>query len=77
MPAANLGPAMILMGLYVLFLALFTAIGTAIGYACERAYPGSGSLVAVAIFLAAAWFAWTVSVRVSERFWPTPTQPSA
>ena len=66
---------MILMGLYLLFLAIFTGIGALVGYLSEQAYPGSGSLVAIAIFLTALWVAWTVSVRVSERFWPT--QPSA
>ena len=63
------------MGLYVLFLAIFTGIGALLGYASEQAYPGTGSLVAVGIFLVAVWVAWTISVRVSERFWPT--QPSA
>jgi uncharacterized membrane protein len=66
---------MILLGLYVFFLALFTAIGAAIGYVAEDSWPGSGSLIAVAIFLAAAWFAWVVSVRISERL--SPEQPSA
>lgn len=66
---------MILMGLYVFFLTIFTGIGVLIGYASEQSYPGSGSLVAVAIFLAALWFAWTVSLRISERYWPA--QPSS
>ena len=65
---------MILMGLYVLFLTIFTGIAAIVGYLSEQAYPGSGSLVAIGIFLAALWFAWTVSLRVSERFWPE--QPS-
>ena len=63
------------MGLYVLFLTIFTGIAALVGYLSEQAYPGSGSLVAIAIFLAALWVAWTVSLRVSERFWPA--QPSA
>ncbi len=66
---------MILLGLYVFFLALFTAIGAAIGYVAEDSWPGSGSLIAVAIFLAAAWFAWVVAVRVSERL--QPERPAA
>jgi hypothetical protein len=66
---------MIMLGLYVFFLTLFTAIGAAIGYVADQSWPGSGSLIAVAIFLGAAWFAWVVSVRVSERFWPE--QPTA
>ena len=66
---------MILMGLYVLFLALFTAIGAALGYVAEEHWPGSGSLVAIAIFLCALWVAWVIAVRVSERFWPEPQKP--
>ena len=61
---------MILLGLYVFFLALFTAMGAAVGYIAEDSWPGSGSLIAVAIFLVAAWCAWVISVRISEQFWP-------
>jgi uncharacterized membrane protein len=66
---------MILLGLYVLLLTIFTAMGAAVGYVAEGSWPGSGSLIAVAIFLAAAWFAWVISVRISERYWPD--QPAA
>ncbi len=69
---------MILMGLYAIFLTIFTGIGVLIGYASERAYPGSGSLVAVALFLIALWFAWTVSLRISDHYWPPqPSEPTA
>lgn len=69
---------MILMGLYLLFLTIFTGIAALVGYLSEQAYPGSGSLVAVAIFLTAVWLAWSVSVRVAERYWPEqPSEPSA
>jgi uncharacterized membrane protein YcfT len=66
---------MILLGLYVFFLVIFTAMGAAVGYVAEGSWPGSGSLIAVAIFLGAAWFAWVISVRISERYWPD--QPAA
>lgn len=72
---AHTGANMIILGLYVFFLALFTAIGAALGYVAEESWPGSGSLIAVAVFLAATWVSWVISVRVSERFWPE--QPSA
>jgi len=61
---------MIIAGLYVFFLALFTALGAGIGYVAEQRWPGSGTLIAVGIFMAAIWVAWTVTLRVSERFWP-------
>ena len=66
---------MIILGLYLFFLTLFTAIGAAVGYIVDESWPGSGSLIAVAAFLAATWFAWVVSVRISERL--SPEQPSA
>jgi len=66
-----------MLGLYVFFLTLFTAIGAVIGYIADESWPGSGSLIAVAVFLAAVWFAWVVSVRVSERFWPEPPASGA
>jgi hypothetical protein len=71
------GADMIMLGLYLFFLTLFTAIGAVIGYITDQTYPGSGSLIAVAVFLAAAWFAWVASVRISERFWPEPPASDA
>jgi hypothetical protein len=56
--------------LYLVVLAILTGLGAAVGYASETRYPGSGSLVAVGIFMVAVWLAWTISVRVSDRFWP-------
>ena len=66
---------MILFLLYFAFLALFTMLGALIGYAVDVRSPGSGSLVAIGIFMIALWVAWTVSVRITERFWPD--QPAA
>ena len=66
---------MIIAGLYVFFLAVFTAVGVGVGYVAEESWDGSGSLIAVAIFLAAVWFAWVAAVRVSERL--RPEQPTA
>ena len=68
---------MMLMGVYVLFLAIFTAIGAALGYVAEASYPGSGSLLGIAVFLAALWAAWVAALRVSERLWPEAEKPSA
>jgi hypothetical protein len=61
---------MILFLLYFAFLTLFTLIGALIGYLVDGRYPGSGSLVGIGIFMIALWVAWTVSVRITERFWP-------
>lgn len=61
---------MIMAGLYVFFLTVFTGAGAALGYLAEQRWPGSGSLIAVGVFLAAVWLAWTVSLRISEHFWP-------
>ena len=68
---------MIILGLYLFFLTLFTAIGAAVGYIVDESWPGSGSLIAVAAFLAATWFAWVVSVRIAERYWPQPPASDA
>ena len=66
---------MILLGLYVFFLAVFTGVAALLGYLAEASYPGSGSLIGITVFLGALWAAWVASLRVSERFWPQ--QPSA
>lgn len=69
------GAIMIIACLYVFFLAAFTAAGALLGYVAEQSWPGSGSLIAVAVFLAAVWFAWVAALRIWERFWPE--QPTA
>ena len=66
---------MILFVLYFAFLTAFSVLGGLIGYAADARYPGSGSLVTVAIFMIALWGAWTLSVRIAERYWPD--QPAA
>jgi hypothetical protein len=66
---------MIIAGLYVFFLVLFTAIGIGIGYFADESWPGSGTLIGTGAFLAAVWIAWVVTIRISEHFWPE--QPTA
>jgi hypothetical protein len=66
------GAAMILFLLYFLFLTAFSVLGALVGYVVEGNYPGSGSLVTIAILLIALWGAWTLSVRIAERYWPEP-----
>lgn len=66
---------MIIAGLYVFFLAAFTVTGVAVGYLAEGMWPGTGTLIAVGVFIAAVWFAWSVSIRIVEHFWPP--QPTA
>jgi len=61
---------MLILVLYVIILGIFAVAGTVIGYVANGFYPGSGSFVAVAIFLVACWLAWTVSVWITDRFWP-------
>ena len=63
---------MILFLLYFVFLTAFSVAGGLIGYAVDGRYPGSGSMVTVAIFMIALWGAWTISVRITERYWPQP-----
>ena len=66
---------MILFLLYFAFLTAFSVLGGLVGYVADARYPGSGSLVTVAIFMIALWGAWTLSVRITERYWPD--QPAA
>jgi uncharacterized membrane protein (DUF4010 family) len=61
---------MILFLLYFVFLTIFSVLGGLVGYAADARYPGSGSMVTVAIFMIALWGAWTISVRLTERYWP-------
>ena len=63
---------MILFVLYFAFLTAFSVLGGLVGYVVDDRYPGTGSLVTVAIFMIALWGAWTLSVRIAERFWPEP-----
>ena len=68
---------MMIFVLYFVFLTVFTVLGGVVGYVTDQSYPGSGSLVTVAIFMIALWAAWSISVRLTERFWPEqPTQPT-
>jgi uncharacterized membrane protein (DUF4010 family) len=61
---------MILFLLYFVFLTIFSVLGGLVGYAADARYPGSGSMVTVAIFMIALWGAWIISVRLTERYWP-------
>jgi hypothetical protein len=61
---------MILFLLYFVFLTAFSVLGGLVGYVVDGRYPGSGSMVTVAIFMIALWGAWTLSVRITERYWP-------
>jgi len=61
---------MILFLLYFVFLTIFSVLGGLVGYAADARYPGSGSMVTVAIFMIALWDAWIISVRLTERYWP-------
>jgi uncharacterized membrane protein YfcA len=63
---------MILFGFYFLFLTVFTVAGALVGYLVDARYPGSGSMVTVAVFMIALWGAWVLSVRITDRFWPEP-----
>jgi hypothetical protein len=63
---------MILFVLYFAFLTAFSVLGGLVGYVADGRYPGSGSLVTVAIFMIALWGAWIISVRITERYWPEP-----
>jgi uncharacterized membrane protein (DUF4010 family) len=63
---------MILFVLYFAFLTAFSVLGGLVGYVADARYPGTGSLVTVAIFMIALWGAWTISVRLTERYWPEP-----
>jgi hypothetical protein len=63
---------MLILVLYTIILVLFSVVGTVIGYVANDFYPGSGSFVAVAVFLVACWLAWSVSVAIMDRFWPDP-----
>jgi hypothetical protein len=66
---------MLLFGFYFLFLTIMSVIGFFIGLAAEQSYPGSGNIVTVAVFMIALWAAWTLSVRIVDRYWPD--QPAA
>lgn len=61
---------MLILVLYTIILVVFSFVGTVIGYVANDFYPGSGSFVAVTIFLVACWLAWNVSVVIMDRFWP-------
>ena len=61
---------MMIFVLYFLFLTVFTLLGGLVGYIADQSYPGGGSLVTVAIFMIALWAAWSISVRLTECFWP-------
>jgi hypothetical protein len=61
---------MMLFVFYFVFLTIFSVIGGIIGYLVEPSYPGSGSLITVAIFMIALWGAWTLSVRLVDHYWP-------
>lgn len=62
--------AMMLFVIYFVLLTIFSVLGGAVGYAVEPFYPGTGSLVTVAIFMIALWAAWTLSVRICDRYFP-------
>ena len=59
---------MLLLGLYLLFLAAFSVLGWIVGGFVEQYYPGTGSIVVVAVFMLALWVGWVLAVRISERY---------
>jgi hypothetical protein len=63
---------MILFIVYFVLLTVFSVLGGLVGYMVDGRYPGSGSMVTVAVFMIALWGAWTLSVRITDRFWPEP-----
>ena len=66
---------MLLLGLYLLFLIIFSVLGWIVGGFVEQYYAGSGSIVVVAVFMVALWLGWVLAVKISERY--QPEQPKA
>ena len=63
---------MVLFVCYFVLLTVFSVLGGLLGYMVDGRYPGSGSMVTVAVFMIALWGAWMLSVRITDRFWPEP-----
>ena len=61
---------MLLFVFYFVFLTIMSVIGFFLGLAAEQSYPGSGNLITVGVFMVALWAAWSLSVRIIDRYWP-------
>jgi hypothetical protein len=70
------GTTMLLIGLYLLLLTVFSVLGWFVGGFVEQYYAGAGTFVVTAIFMVALWLAWVLAVKISERYQPEQPKTS-
>jgi hypothetical protein len=68
---------MIIFAIYAVFVVACGFIAAGVGYLADASHPGIGDLVMVGVFTLLLWPAWTLALRITERFWPETEEPAA
>lgn len=63
--------------LFAVFVVVSGVLSAGIGYLTNAIYPGIGDIVMVGAFTGLLWPAWSLALRITERFWPEKEEPAA